>query len=139
VAETTIVLVVEDEVLLHDVMEAALSDAGYSTTFAVSGDEAIATLESEGETLRALVTDVNLSGALTGWDVARRAREIAPALPVIYMTGDSGHEWPSQGVPNSALLVKPFAAAQLVTAVSTLLLEADARRAMDAPAGGNDG
>jgi hypothetical protein len=37
------------------------------------------------------------------------------------MTGDSADEWASKGVPSSILLTKPFAPAQLVTAVSQLL------------------
>lgn len=37
------------------------------------------------------------------------------------MTGASADDWPSMGVPNSILLTKPFAPAQLVTAVSQLL------------------
>jgi hypothetical protein len=44
-----------------------------------------------------------------------------PEFPVFYMTGDSADEWASNGVPNSILLTKPFAPAQLVTAVSQLL------------------
>lgn len=75
---------------------------------------------------RALVTDINLRGRLSGWDAARRVREIVPDLPVIYMTGAAGDQWPSQGVPGSILLAKPFAPAQLVTAVSQLLTVRDA-------------
>ena len=37
------------------------------------------------------------------------------------MTGAAADEWASKGVPNSILLQKPFAPAQLVTAVSNLL------------------
>jgi hypothetical protein len=37
------------------------------------------------------------------------------------MTGDAADEWASKGVPESILLHKPFAPAQLVTAVSQLL------------------
>jgi CheY-like chemotaxis protein len=70
---------------------------------------------------RALVTDIHLSGEIDGWEVARSAREINATLPVIYMTGAAGDEWASKGVPNSLLLNKPFAPAQLVTAVSQLL------------------
>jgi hypothetical protein len=40
---------------------------------------------------------------------------------VVYITGDSAHEWTVHGVPNSVLVTKPFAAAQVVTAVSQLL------------------
>lgn len=78
-------------------------------------------LESEKEKYRALVTDINLLGRLDGWEVARRAREINPELPVVYMTGAAANQWASHGVPNSILLNKPFAPAQLVTAVSQLL------------------
>jgi hypothetical protein len=44
-----------------------------------------------------------------------------PDLPVIYMTGAAAAEWPAEGVPKSILLEKPFAPAQLVTAVAQLL------------------
>jgi hypothetical protein len=37
------------------------------------------------------------------------------------MTGAASDQWTSHGVPNSILLQKPFAPAQLVTAISNLL------------------
>jgi hypothetical protein len=37
------------------------------------------------------------------------------------MTGAAADQWAIQGVPNSLLLTKPFAPAQLVTAISNLL------------------
>lgn len=58
---------------------------------------------------------------LDGWEVARHAREADPAFPVVYMSGDSTEDWASKGVPNSIMLAKPFAPAQLVTAVAQLL------------------
>jgi DNA-binding response OmpR family regulator len=64
---------------------------------------------------------VSLKGRLSGWDIARRIREVNPVFPVVYMTGGASDEWASQGVPNSILLSKPFAPAQLVTAVAQLL------------------
>jgi DNA-binding response OmpR family regulator len=70
---------------------------------------------------RALVTDINLTGKLRDWDIARRAREIEPEFLVIYMTGDHAADWSSKGVPNSVMLEKPFAPAQLVTAIANLL------------------
>ena len=42
-------------------------------------------------------------------------------FPIVYMTGAAAEQWPSHGVPNSILLGKPFAPAQLVTAISQLL------------------
>jgi DNA-binding response OmpR family regulator len=70
---------------------------------------------------RALVIDINLAGRINGWDVARAAREIDPEFPVVYMTGAAAEEWAVKGVPNSILLAKPFAPAQLITAISSLL------------------
>jgi CheY-like chemotaxis protein len=67
------------------------------------------------------VTDVSLKGRISGWEVARQIREIDPAFPIIYISGAAGDQWASQGVPNSILIEKPFAPAQLVTAVSNLL------------------
>jgi len=67
-----------------------------------------------------MVTDVNLGAGPTGWDVAAKAREMIPTLPVIYVTGDSGHHWPSHGVPQSVIITKPFAAAQIVVALAGL-------------------
>jgi DNA-binding response OmpR family regulator len=58
---------------------------------------------------------------MRGWELTRLAREINPELPVVYMTSASADEWPANGVPNSILLQKPFAMAQLLTAVSQLL------------------
>jgi DNA-binding response OmpR family regulator len=69
------------------------------------------------------VIDIKLGkDRITGWDVARRARAVNPSLPVIYITGAGEEEWAVQGVPGSVLLTKPFAAAQLVAAVSQLLI-----------------
>jgi CheY-like chemotaxis protein len=80
------------------------------------------TLLKAGSTkYRALVTDINLRGNMGGWEVAKKAREIDPNFPVVYMTGANADEYGSHGVPNSILLTKPFAPAQLVTAVSQLL------------------
>jgi DNA-binding response OmpR family regulator len=118
------ILVVEDDPLVHAIVEDALSDGGFQIDIASSGENAVGLLDTSNGKYRALVTDINLAiDGITGWDVARRAREINPSFPVVYMSGDSAEEWASQGVPNSIMLSKPFAPAQLVTAVSQLLNE----------------
>jgi hypothetical protein len=58
---------------------------------------------------------------LAASSAARKAREIDPEFPIVYMSGVSAVEWSSKGVPNSIMLEKPFAPAQLVTAVANLL------------------
>lgn len=116
-----VVLVVEDDDPIQSIVEDALTDGGFETAIAASGEEAVTLLKGGLVKYRAVVTDVNLKGRMDGWEVARRAREIDPEFPIVYMTGAAADEWPSRGVPNSVLLQKPFAPAQLVTAVSHLL------------------
>ncbi|HZP99554.1 MAG TPA: response regulator [Reyranella sp.] len=67
------------------------------------------------------MTDISIDGKVNGWDVAAKLRETNPALPVVYMSGAHAEDWASKGVPNSVMLAKPFAPAQLVTAVAQLL------------------
>ena len=122
-----VVLAVDDDPLVLDVVQAALEEGGFGVTCAGSATAAIALIEAErARNFVALVTDVNLSRKLSGWDVARRARELNPALPVVYISGDSGHEWEAHGVPESLMLQKPYAAAQLVVAVAGLVTAAKA-------------
>ena len=83
-----------------------------------SAEEALTLFRGRVKEYRALVADVNLRGRLSGWEIARQVREKEPAFPIIYTTAASAHEWPSHGVPNSILLTKPFAPAQLITALS---------------------
>jgi len=117
-----LILVVEDDQLVQSVVEDCLSDGGFEAVIASSGDNAVELLDAAQGKYRALVTDINLSPSeIDGWDVARHAREIDPNFPVVYMSGKDADDWASKGVPNSIMLAKPFAPAQLVTAVSQLL------------------
>jgi DNA-binding response OmpR family regulator len=120
--DLTVILVIEDDQLVQGVVEEALTEGGFEVVIAASGEVAVKLLDAANGKYRALVTDINFGREkMNGWDVARRAREIDPEFPVIYMTGDSADDWASKGVPKSILLSKPFAPAQLVTAVSQLL------------------
>jgi DNA-binding response OmpR family regulator len=121
VSELLTILVVEDEYPLQGIVEDILIDGGFGADILSSAEEALTLFGSGTRSYKALVADVNLKGRLNGWEIARRIREIDPAFPIIYMTGAAADQWPSQGVPNSILLQKPFAPAQLVTAVSQLL------------------
>jgi DNA-binding response OmpR family regulator len=116
-----VILVIEDDHAIQSMVEEALTEAGFDLAIAASGEEAVTLLQGYRGKYRALVTDINLLGRLNGWEVAKQAREIDPEFPVIYMTGASADQWAANGVPSSILLEKPFAPAQLVTAVSQLL------------------
>jgi DNA-binding response OmpR family regulator len=117
-----LILIVEDDADVQTIVQECLSDGGFEAVIASSGERAIELLDAAEGKYRALVTDINLrAGKLDGWHVARHAREIDPNFPVVYMSGKDADDWASQGVPNSIMLAKPFAPAQLVTALSNLL------------------
>ena len=116
-----VVLVVEDEEPLQEILHDALKVGGFDLTTVASGQEAVAMIKSGVVKFSALVTDVNLKWPMKGWEIARLVRQIDPAFPIVYMTGAAADDWSSEGVPGSVLLKKPFASAQLVTAVSQLL------------------
>ena len=118
------VLLADDEVLIRDLVEETLTEAGYQVSAAATGVEALAALEEEAGFV-GLVTDINFGGPPVGWDVASRAREISPTIAVVYMTGDSAHEWSAHGVPQSIVVTKPFAPSQIAVAIANLLKTSD--------------
>lgn len=115
------VLVVEDEALICSFVEGALSGGGFEAFSVNSGEAALSTFRDGREGCRELLTDVNLGDGMSGWELARQIREIAPGFPVVYMTSASAPDWRSQGADGSLLIEKPFAPAQLTAAVSQLL------------------
>ena len=118
---TPLVFIVEDEPFVQGMISDAIGEAGFVAT-ASSAEEAIPMLNGSDLLVRAPVTDINLEpGNLTGWDVAERARQVQPELPVVYMTGAGAGDWSSRGVPNSVMIQKPFVPAQVITAISQLL------------------
>lgn len=118
-----LLLVVEDEPAIQILIETVLEDAGFAVRIATFGQEAIAILDEEGVQPVGLITDIRLGTGIKGWEVARHARERHPEIAVVYVTADSAADWAAYGVPKSQLLPKPFANAQLVTAMTTLLNE----------------
>ena len=118
--ESPNVLLVEDEFLIQNLVESTLQEAGYAVIASDNGKIALDLLEKQAGQLAALITDVNLGPAPNGWEVAVRARELSPAIPVIYITGDSAHEWTAHGVPNSVLIPKPFVPSEIMVALANL-------------------
>jgi DNA-binding response OmpR family regulator len=114
------ILYVDDEPLIQDMVEAALHDAGFSVVLATTPAEAMAAIASSE--LRGLVTDINLGDPIDGWAVARHARGAHPQMPVVYVSGLSEADWTVKGVPQSLMIAKPFAPAQIIVALSTLMV-----------------
>jgi len=122
------VLLVEDELLIRDLLQSALEDAGFEVAYTDAGEAAIGVLQQRAGELVGVVTDINLGSRTSGWDVARAARRADPRMAVVYMSGGSAHQWAAEGVPRSVVMTKPFAPAQLVVALATQLNNARTTR-----------
>lgn len=116
-----VLLLVEDNALLLLEIEDALKEAGFDLVTAQSGASALMEIDKDCSRFGALVTDIDVGDGPSGWEIARHARSTCPNIPVIYMSGASSAAWAAEGVPKSIMLAKPFAPAQLVTAISTLM------------------
>ena len=120
------ILIVEDEQLIGEALKDFLDDAGFNGVVAPDLDTAFAILEqNSARDLAGLVTDINLGGPRKGWEIAVRARELNPAIAVVYMSGDSAADWTARGVPHSIIMEKPFALSQVVVAISSLVNRSD--------------
>jgi DNA-binding NtrC family response regulator len=117
------ILIIDDEPLIRDFLVVALEDAGrYDVECAGSGEGAIAMLEAQPAGFAAIVTDIDLGSAVNGWRVGRRAREIAPKIGVVYITGAANAAaWERERVPESLFLEKPFLCEVLINAVNSVV------------------
>jgi CheY-like chemotaxis protein len=114
------VLLVEDESLIAEVISVALEDRGFCVCVEANAEDALRHLTS-GEAVDVLFTDINLPGRMDGADLAERARQIRPDLPVIFASGRWSLLDKLQTVPHSTILPKPYSVTRACEAVEQLL------------------
>lgn len=81
------ILLVDDEPSVRKVMRRVLERAGYRVLEAECGDTALALWSTHRQDIALLLTDVVMPDGLCGRDLARRMRDEAPALRVVYSSG----------------------------------------------------
>ena len=104
-AQALVVLVVEDEFFVRYDVADCLRAAGYVVVETESGDEAIDLCKSD-MSIDIVFTDINLTGAASGWDVAEHFRTDRPTVPVLYTSAKSID--PRRCVTGSAFVAKPY-------------------------------
>ena len=114
------VLLVEDDDDNRELMAEVLEGAGYQVLTAASGSAGLRTLAEHS--VDVVVTDVGMPG-MGGLEVARAAKEIAPGVPVVVVTGYTEREDISnaRGRAVDAVLVKPVEPDALIAAVEQLV------------------
>jgi signal transduction histidine kinase/CheY-like chemotaxis protein len=117
------ILLVDDEAMIRETLAAALEEAGYSVLVAGGGAEALELLRSPAS-IDVLVTDLSMPG-IDGLTVIRHAQRERAALPVVLLTGYTGHgaQLAVGGLVRGAfaLVRKPVTAAQLADRIEALL------------------
>jgi DNA-binding LytR/AlgR family response regulator len=90
-----------------------------------TADEALRYIDS-GANIDVLFTDVNLPGGMDGAELATRARERRPEMPIVYASGRFKLSDIAPLVPRSLFMAKPYDPAD-VCALLTRLTAAGTR------------
>src|SRR5271169_2503009 len=116
---STIVLVVEDEMLLRmravDMVEAA----GFTPVEAVDADAAFAILEARSD-IALLFTDIQMPGSMDGLKLAHAVHERWPPIKIILVSGQlqlSNSDIP----PNSRFFGKPLEAREMIAEMRDMI------------------
>ena len=101
------VLVVEDEVMISNLVADCLTASGFSVHEVTTADAALRYIKS-GADIDVLFTDINLPGSMNGIELAKRARELRPEMPIVYASGRFKLSEISPLVPRSLFMSKPY-------------------------------
>jgi two-component system chemotaxis response regulator CheY len=117
------VLIVDDSASLRQVVNIALKGAGYNVIEACDGKDALSKLN--GEKIHLIISDVNMPN-MDGITFVKEAKKLAnyKFTPIIMLTTESQEEKKKEGqaAGAKAWVVKPFQPAQMLSAVSKLIM-----------------
>ena len=121
------ILAIDDEHVIRMLVVEILESVGHEVVGAESAEHALELLD-EGE-FDLVVSDVVMPG-LSGLELLEAARSRRASLPIVLVTGAGTYETLSQALTRGAagLVTKPFAHAELQTAVSDALERASRSR-----------
>jgi len=108
-----IALIVEDDPLQRAFLADLLKEQGLEVVECASAEAAELVLVSTGTELRALVTDVNLAGDMSGVELAQYAKRKFPRLNVVTVSGNGPPFIPQ----DTRFLMKPYLPDELLAAV----------------------
>jgi CheY-like chemotaxis protein len=103
------ILVVEDDPFVRALAKTILLEHGYRILSASDAQSALAILSGD-ERIDLLFTDLVMPGALTGPQLAEKARQIRPGLKVLFTSGYSHPNAEEFGLPDAGfdLVSKPY-------------------------------
>ena len=111
------ILVVEDDTIVRMLIVDVLEELEFKVLEADGSEAALALLEDADLTIDLLMTDVGLPG-MDGKQLAARARELRPSLPILFA---SGYAENIEVPPGMSVIGKPFSIDQLRDKVRSIL------------------
>jgi PAS domain S-box-containing protein len=117
------ILMVEDEPVLRELVEAVLTDQGYRVLAAESGSDALRVWKEHAGAIDLLFTDMVMPGGMTGRELAQQLKPRDPKLKVIYTSGYSKETMDRSFALREGLnfLAKPYRPPALVQMVRNIL------------------
>ncbi len=114
------ILIVDDEEVLRDVLDAVLRREGFEVVSASTGEEALSLLD--GEEIDLVILDIMLPG-ISGIDTLRSMRISNPHLPVIIITAFSSIDGAIEAMKHGAYhyIPKPFKNEEVIITVNKAL------------------
>lgn len=108
-----VTLLVEDDAFQREILADLLKDEGFEVVECTTAEAAELIISSTGTELRALITDHNLAGEMSGGELAQYARQRYPQMNIVVMSGTSLTALPA----DTTFLQKPFTPERLIEAV----------------------
>jgi len=118
-AKKTVILVVEDEVIIRMGAVQMLEDAGFAVVEAGNAHDAMGILEKRTD-VRAIFTDINMPGTLDGMRLARLVRGRWPPIHLIVTSGlisPNDDDLP----PGGRFIRKPYDPGHVIAMIRELL------------------
>ncbi len=119
-AQTTKIIIVDDEEIVLSLAHDALEDSGYEIELAKSADEAIQKLEKGFFDF--ILTDIRMPDC-DGIQLARMARQLIPSIGVMFMTGYANLNSAKDAIKEGAYdyIMKPFELNEIRQAVKNAI------------------
>lgn len=119
VLSPSVILVVEDEMLLRMRAVDMVEDAGYLPVEAVDADEALTILQSRSD-IALLFTDIQMPGSMNGLQLALAVHERWPRIKIILASGQL--KLSKLDIPeNSRFFAKPLDSGDMVAEIREML------------------
>lgn len=114
-----VILIVEDEALTIMDLGDVLEDGGYDTVQCASAERALSILQARPD-ICGLVTDVELSGRVNGFELANSVAQARPELPILIVSGRAAPD-PDRMPAGAQFIARPCAGEDILARLKGIM------------------